>query len=586
MVKQANVVDDKAASIDIQKLKRAPGQSISRGVAICTAFFVLSILISLAPLKRYTGVDSLLKLPTNELLTLPGSWLPVDLHFPAASTALSEWTTHAVLFMTFIWLAFILYLIACYLLARQPITGDYHQMRRLIWSVTIGLGVVFMLTPAMLSHDIFVYAGYGRILTIYHTNPYVITLSTFPHDAFLRLDDWRDAPSAYGPIWLAICGIVALIGGDDPGRTLLIYRALALGTHLLNMLLITRILQAQNRSPRTVTLGLLLYAWNPLVLEESSLGGHNDVLMVTLILFGIFLDLRLSSLRERSKRQPLRAYLPTVIAFTLALLIKFTSAPVMALYFVLLVRRAFGAEMTQLWRRIKAVALLVIPAGLLSGVILIAIYLPYWIGFTPDLIISTFTSPPSAQSSYGSIHYAIVAWNRVHPLPPTGTFAYFIMTTFSQHSLWNIIDIATLACLLIVGVIWIWRSPSMRTLILASVATLGAVLVVTFWFYPWYLTWIVGLVVLALPVKQQRIARALLASTIIFAASSLASYLYAYYLSPIGDWSGWCFLTTLAPPLLTLLLFLFLPTRHDSDQPPTTMLSLEAESKKLQEQQG
>src|SRR5205814_8444306 len=100
-----------------------------------------------------------------------------------------------------------------------------------------------------------------------------------------------DATAAYGPVWLTICSLWTLVLGNSPLGSVLSFRLFSLAAHLLNIWLVATILRKMGSSTRIVTLGTLLYAWNPLVLQESSLGGHSDVFMVTLILLGILLCL-------------------------------------------------------------------------------------------------------------------------------------------------------------------------------------------------------------------------------------------------------------------------------------------------------
>jgi len=109
-------------------------------------------------------------------------------------------------------------------------------------------------------------------------NPYFTAFSNFPHDPFYRLDDWKHTPSAYGPIWLMVSAVVAFLCGNQPIVSLITYQALGLTFHLLNTLLVIAILRAQKRSERIVAVGALLYAWNPLLLLESSLNGTTTFL--------------------------------------------------------------------------------------------------------------------------------------------------------------------------------------------------------------------------------------------------------------------------------------------------------------------
>src|SRR5436305_15174770 len=137
-------------------------------------------------------------------------------------------------------------------------------------------------------------------------------------------------------------------------------------------------------SARTVTLGTLLYAWNPPVLQESSLGRHNDIFMVTLILLGILLCLHAE---QRHFARP-SYYIPPVLAFTLAALVKFTALPLIALFLVVLARNTlYPAQAASLttneqtgalqWRSMFLKVLLTCIAG---GFVALIFYAPLWLG--------------------------------------------------------------------------------------------------------------------------------------------------------------------------------------------------------------
>ena len=241
-------------------------------------------------------------------------------------------------------------------------------------------GVIYVLTPSALSHDAGVYAGYGRIIVTYHANPYYTSLSAFPHDPLFQLDDWRDAVAAYGPLWLIVCALSTFVAGSSILHYIFFYRILGLIAHLLNIWLVTTILRKTKRSARLVVLGTLLYAWNPLVLLESGLGGHNDIVMVTCILFGILLCVQ----AEQYEFLQARHYLPPIIAFTCAALIKFTATPLIVFYLILVARRVFTHEQWSqqqelTYRRYRWLTTLQIVSGatLVSCLLAILLYIPF-----------------------------------------------------------------------------------------------------------------------------------------------------------------------------------------------------------------
>src|SRR5579859_3605715 len=181
-------------------------QASIRTIALCTLAFILCVLVSVAPLLRLAGKTFLLSLPTNPLLLFWGAWLPADLRLADTYRA-SMITTSSIEFLLLMALAFGIYSLCAYSIQRQPVQSSYKHVLRLIWLGTIVAGLIFVLTPAMLSRDIFVYAGYSRTIVAHHANPYFVTQATFPQDPLTSYDDWRFSTAAYGPAWLTICAL-------------------------------------------------------------------------------------------------------------------------------------------------------------------------------------------------------------------------------------------------------------------------------------------------------------------------------------------------------------------------------------------
>lgn len=524
--------------------------------ALCATGYVLCILFSVTPLTRIPDTVIHLQTPLGAILASPGAWLPIELGLTNNSQA-SQTSSAYVIFLGLMALAFAFYGLYAWFVARQPAQGNFHgQARILIWPVVALAGLIYVFTPAMLSHDILVYADYSRLLAIHHANPYFVPLAAFPQDPYTSMNYWAGSVAAYGPLWLAVCGIIGSIAGPQPISYVLAFRLLAMAAHLLNTWLVGRTLLAMDRSPRTVTLGMVLYALNPLVLLESSLGGHNDVFMMSFILAGMLLATRAE---QRNRLLSPGGYLPPLIAFTLAALVKFTMLPVVALYIILLAwktRRAAQSPGTPVrfsgaigWKQAILVSALATGMAILLA---LAFYGPFWIGHSLSAIHASFTSPPSAQFAQNSILRAIEQWSsdNLTAGQRAGNIAAWLL---SARSTWDDINYAVLGLACVLGAIALWRSPTLNTLLLASLAALGALLIVTPWFYSWYITWIIGLAALVVPLSYTRAGRALLAFSLTFSASALLTYLFLPGIPPFGLWSGLVFLVTIAPPIIVML---------------------------------
>jgi hypothetical protein len=459
-------------------------------------------------------------------------------------------------------LQFSFYALCALAIRRLPIHGDFKKVLRLIWLVAIVAGIIYVLTPSMPSRDIFVYVGYGRTIVEHHANPYFVPFSAFPQDALASFDDWRYSTAAYGPAWLLISSVGAFFLGTAPIASVLAFRLFGLGSFLVNSWLVYAILRKMGCSSRTITIGTLLFAWNPLVLLESCLGGHNDIFMVTFILLGILLSVYAE---QQNFSRPVH-YLTPIIAFTFAALVKFTALPLVLFYLLYLVRYTLYPAPTASftnqqkpslhWGRMSMKVLLAAAVASLIGGIF---YAPFFVGHSLSGIVHSFSTPPSSLNSENSLLRAIVEWMKANDLPAQTSWTNTLLNELSHRYIWDWISYATLLCMLIIGAVYIWRVPTTRTMILVALASFGILLVITPWFFSWYVTWLVGLAAVSLSDTTDRLGRALLAFTLTFSATAFVSY------SAITHWSTLSWLIMVGPPLLVFgafFTFKHKPTLH------------------------
>src|SRR5258708_17255559 len=200
---------------------------------VCDFLFLDAIL----PLRGLWFYDALLH-------SSLGTWLliPTHLLFPGKRTVLFQegilkglpeplelcWQETGLLVAAIV-LLFVSYLISLRILPRLC-------SRRFVLISTALLGFICMLIPVVTSQDIFSYIIYARIGVLYHLNP----LTTMP--TAIRFDDaypyiyWVHQPSAYGPTWAIMTGLVqflALLGGHESFLSMvLLLRLTGLMLHL------------------------------------------------------------------------------------------------------------------------------------------------------------------------------------------------------------------------------------------------------------------------------------------------------------------------------------------------------------------
>jgi len=171
------------------------------------------------------------------------------------------------------------------------------------WAATTGLppwlpysGLLFALTLffsyPVLAIDMLIYAVLTRIWGQYGRNPLLGTPDSLPpSDPWAGLAaEWADIASPYGALWETLSlGLFKLAGGDFLSHLFLL-KGVAVLAYLGCLILLGRIL-AQLR-PEWRQVGMLAFAWNPLVLLETAQNGHNDILMVFFMLASLWVWLR------------------------------------------------------------------------------------------------------------------------------------------------------------------------------------------------------------------------------------------------------------------------------------------------------
>ena len=145
-----------------------------------------------------------------------------------------------------------------------------------------------LLVPPLFSRDLYSYAAQAHLLRTGH-NPYQVGPWVEP-GAFADSVDpiWAATPSPYGPVFLWLGHQVSATAGESVYLTVLGMRLLAVaGVTLLAIYLPRLAARCGVDACGAVWLGLL----NPLVLMHFVAGGHNDALMLGLVVAGVCLAL-------------------------------------------------------------------------------------------------------------------------------------------------------------------------------------------------------------------------------------------------------------------------------------------------------
>lgn len=210
------------------------------------------------------------------------------------------------------------------------------------------------------STDIFDYIMHGRMLGLYHANPFVEIARHFRFDLYFQYVGWPDATSAYGPLWELAAGklakTVAGFAGDHVVQNVIAFKLLEMLFLLGSAGLLAAILH--RAAPQRALSGFMLLAWNPVVLWETIGNGHNDIVMVFFVLAAVLAILY-------------RRYTLGVLALVIGTLVKFIPALMIPAAFLLALRDLRS------WRT-RATFILVTAS--LALLLIVLSYAPFWDG--------------------------------------------------------------------------------------------------------------------------------------------------------------------------------------------------------------
>lgn len=215
-------------------------------------------------------------------LTRHPFWLPFQQFFQHIGYFDRPFSTH--LFIAIILILFIFYGYFLYLISKHKISNKQF------WITTLITTVLLVFSYNAFSYDLFNYIFDARIITHYNQNPYEHKALDYRGDPMLSFMHWTHRLYPYGPTWILLTVPLSYIGLQYFLPTFFLFKILIGGTYLISVYFLYRI--AQKLRPGKELFITALFALNPLVLVESLVSAHNDIVMIALFLVGLYFLLR------------------------------------------------------------------------------------------------------------------------------------------------------------------------------------------------------------------------------------------------------------------------------------------------------
>lgn len=344
--------------------------------------------------------------------------------------------------------ALILY-VAAYLVSLRCST---RQAVPIILGFSLVYSVLLLFAYPGGSRDIFTNIVDGRMRWLDGFNPMVSAPRAVSSDPlFSAMTFWQDEPSYYGPFWYLLLLIPTRLVGSSLIPNLIAFRAITIPFLLGAGYMAARI--TERWQPRLAAAAVVFVTWSPLLLWETAVNGHNDIVMAFFMLAAL----------SRAQHKDWATALPLL---AVSILTKYVSVMLLPLFIV----AAWRGEGTRCLRRVAL-------GGALAILIGVAVFAPFWDGPITFAALAEngarrfFSSPAALLAAF------IRADPATEPLNPTSRSVQ--------------IQLATLAIFAAAYVMILWRLWRGATdLLAASFYSLFFYLIIAcWWFWPWYVVW-------------------------------------------------------------------------------------------------
>jgi len=148
----------------------------------------------------------------------------------------------------------------------------------------VPLVLILTLSYPMLSYDLFNYMTTANVAYTHHENPYIVMPIEIPNDSNLAFTRAANKVALYGPTWLLLTWIPHTLGMGNIWQTIITFK-------LMNALWYVGfcyVLWCVTKNMKNV----IFFALNPLIIMETLVSGHNDIVMMVLACGGLLLWLK------------------------------------------------------------------------------------------------------------------------------------------------------------------------------------------------------------------------------------------------------------------------------------------------------
>ncbi len=145
--------------------------------------------------------------------------------------------------------------------------------------LTILTGGILLFSYPLVSHDLFNYIFDAKIITVYHKLPYFYTAQRFPGDPWLRFLQWTDRTYPYGPTFIWLTAIPSFLAVNKFILNFFFFKLMWMIFYAAGVYALAKM----NKK------WAVIFATHPLIIIEALVNTHNDLIMVSAAIVGLYL---------------------------------------------------------------------------------------------------------------------------------------------------------------------------------------------------------------------------------------------------------------------------------------------------------
>lgn len=238
---------------------------------------------------------------------------PLPLFIPYA-----KWIREITVPPTIIYLGLFFILFFCYIKILNKIKNNKLKNRS-IWKIIYATSLILLFSYPAFSYDLFNYIATAKVTYHYRENPYLVMPIEIKDEPMLKFMHAANKTALYGPSWIILTSVPHFLSFNNLYVSIFTFKLFNL-LFYLGLCLLIWLMSKKN------TLSVALFALNPLVIVESLVSGHNDVVMMFFTLLAFFC-------LKKNK------FIFSVLSILVAVLIKFAVIILLPIYLVIFFRQ-------------------------------------------------------------------------------------------------------------------------------------------------------------------------------------------------------------------------------------------------------